>query len=230
VTVVARSNAWAAVPRWPRRARPKESVKWGQARRWTGMRNEHTQGYAAAAALEDSSNVLWMMRVGLVLQFLSLWLVTPEIVGNKRMNDAREWVNRVPDKVQERVESITFPLLIGAAVGVLGAAISAVIAILGIPQTPGYSFAPRKVQDQFARTAVKWTLIGSVSLIVICIAVAIIAISSYFITKLACKVTERATESMHTLAVVGAVLFTAGFVVSLLATWMQPPTAAVPLK
>lgn len=168
--------------------------------------------------------MLWMMRAGMVLQFLSLWLVTPGIIGERRMNDAIEAINRVPDKVKDRAEGAVFVLVVSAGGGVVFAIFSGLTAIVQAFQTPGLIFAPPKEQSQFLHNTSKWTLIVGISIIALCLAAAIIAIFLYFVTLLFCIMVEKATESMQALAILGAILFTTGFVLSFVATLMPQPT------
>jgi hypothetical protein len=43
----------------------------------------------------------WANRIGMTLQFLSLWFVTPQILGEAKMLDAAKAIRRAIEKLQE---------------------------------------------------------------------------------------------------------------------------------
>jgi hypothetical protein len=149
----------------------------------------------------------WLNRLGLTLQFLAVWFVTPQIIGEDLMLKAGEslsasaltWSNRM-----KKIRNLTANLYTrtGVVIAVL------VLIVYWLKRFSGLIHSLGKWMAII--TALLWVLAGSAYLFAL-LAVPIMSGFSWLI--------RTSTRSAHALLIAGAILFTTGFAVLLAATW-----------
>jgi hypothetical protein len=163
--------------------------------------------------------VLWMTRIGLTLQFFSLWLVTPEILGREKMEKPTESVHRLLERLAKQVRSkprALFPLA-AKSTAYLTFFLFVVTIVSNFAPSPGMfdptfgyvHHVPIKKFAPFAGTIIGFYIAFVITLYIV-----------YFIIWVIGMMVEYSTKSLHVLAAVGAVLFTVGFIALLWATWI----------
>ncbi|MGV3617153.1 MAG: hypothetical protein ACO1SV_17640 [Fimbriimonas sp.] len=134
--------------------------------------------------------MIWADRAGILCQFLSFWLVAPELLGHARLARLRRALSRVVQAM------ILVPV---GAVGVVGGSALAFAAI-----------------ERWEHSAARATFVGFL--------VALVLLWIYWslrqgtLPRLLERLENRETFRGH-LATLGAVLFTIGFILQMVATW-----------
>jgi hypothetical protein len=155
--------------------------------------------------------VLWMTRTSLILQFCSLWLLTPTIIGEEKMEKARISVNKRLKMLEARGRKVWN----SGIVRVAGSIISSLagLAILGVISY--YLFD----SGRYYWGWIKWDLIIGGALTGVCLALIIIITVFYGLTWALGRWLGYATKSAHNMLGCGAVLFTMGIILAFIATW-----------
>ena len=155
--------------------------------------------------MQDSLN-----RVGLTLQFLSLWLVTPQIIGEQRMTEYAEEVHRQLNTVRRFITNHFGMTLLGVVV------ISGILRLT--PYDSLIAHALGKPRNEFLKFVAYW-LPGLASLLSTIAAVLVVYLASMALARLTDGVRWLASSSQSYL-ILGALLFTVGFGFLLGATWV----------
>jgi hypothetical protein len=150
----------------------------------------------------------WLNRLGLTLQFLALWLVTPQIVGEDLMLKAGKSLSAMAKAWADFVRKIR------KALNSLREALAALFFLLGV-------IAVILLYTDPAHSVGYWMLavFGSVlsALTIIAVVVSLIALVMSGLGWLS----RTSTRSAHSLLIAGAIVFTTGFGVLLAATWIH---------
>lgn len=147
----------------------------------------------------------WLVRAGLTLQFLSLWLVTPQIIGETRMMNASR-------AIRKRLEGYTdpdWPSLKSWKWMTLVAAAVSLIVVLAYFGPVGVSWDVFVVLLVALIAVVAWP-VGIVMTNLVWLTFAGLALSI-----------DLSTRSARGLLIAGAGMFTAGFGFLLSATWVH---------
>ena len=169
----------------------------------------------------------WANRIGLTLQFISLWLVTPEIIGQARMTQAADYLRDVnarkqaqaQKRLQRTVKMVKDPGWVGLLM---------LFVVIGLEQA-FFTFA-RQGSGHHGHTAARIPFSLS-NLAVVTIgngAVALLALAflaSYHLVISWARgalrlLLDAGARTPHRFLLTGASLFSVGFVVLLCATWL----------
>jgi hypothetical protein len=168
----------------------------------------------------------WLTTAGLSLQFISLWLVTPQIIGEDRIGDYVEDLSEVIHRLHRAVDPYSRnsgPVVFRAvfiAAGML--AVTVVLTIYVLPLSLPYHF------DGGIGSVVVNVLVLISMLVIAC---AITAILLTYISRplvfliadlvlIAARYIDLTAHSSHVYLLIGAFLFTAGFGMLLAAVWV----------
>jgi hypothetical protein len=165
--------------------------------------------------------VLWTIRASLILQFFSFWLVTPAIIGERGLEKARTRLNDVATKIKARAKAtVKSPFLI---VPVAALALLAFWAFNAVGYAFGYSWMQSHEKAQLPRIIQvfdTWSLRIGVPILAVCVALISAVYVLYGLVRILNALINYGTKSAHALLVVGALLFSAGIVLSFVATWL----------
>jgi hypothetical protein len=148
---------------------------------------------------------IWLTRAGLVIQFVALFLLTPDIFTTERMQAATSRLRGYPTQLSATIlrfnlrgvrgvkEAISFPaVLLAVGVVLLVWEPSSVLMWVGLA----------------------FTVLGGLPL-----ALFIVSFGLFLVGELL----DELSNSNHSFLVLGCVLFTAGFGILLVATFVGPP-------
>jgi hypothetical protein len=144
------------------------------------------------------------------LQFFSLWLLTPTIIGEAKMEKARILVNkrlRMLGAMGRKVWNSGIVRVVGSIISCL-----AVLAVCGAISY--YLFD----SGRYYWGWIKWDLIIGGALTGVCLALIIIITIFFGLTWALDRWLGSATRSPHNMLVCGAVLFTVGIILAFIAT------------
>jgi hypothetical protein len=159
-----------------------------------------------------------MTRTSLILQLCSLWLLTPTIIGEEKMEKARVLINKHMKRLSSWMNSIREPAFGGtfiAASMVLTLVLTG-LARLSVFWHPANSSAKA---HHFASVEMKWSLLIGGSLLGLCLALIMVVGVLYSLTLALGRWLGYATRSAHAMLVCGATLFTIGIILAFIATW-----------
>ena len=150
----------------------------------------------------------WLNRLGLTLQFLALWLVTPQIVGEDLMLKAGKSLSAKAKAWAKFLQKIWW------TVDSLRDKLTGLLFLLGVPVFILYFIGPTHSVGYWALEA---SSLVTGALVAILLVVGLIALVMSGLSWLS----RTSTRSAHGLLIAGAIVFTAGFAVLLVATWIQ---------
>jgi len=154
-----------------------------------------------------------MTRISLILQFCSLWLLTPTIVGEGKMEKARKSVHKRVGMLKARARKVWDSRIVRVAGSII--ATLAGIAILGLAAYYLFSSGTQSYYWDWEKWGqiIIWSLIGP------CLAIIIIVAVYYGLAWALDYWLGHATRSAHAMLVCGAVLFTVSIILAFIATW-----------
>jgi hypothetical protein len=150
----------------------------------------------------------WLNRLGLTLQFLALWLVTPQIVGEDLMLKAGKSLSAMAEawadfvrKIRKAVNSLRETLVV--LFFLLG-----VIAFILLHTGPAHSVG-------YWMLAIFGSVLAALGIISLVASLVALVMSGLG------WLSRTSTRSAHGLLIAGAIVFTAGFAVLLAGTWIH---------
>lgn len=152
-------------------------------------------------------------QIGLISQFIALWLVTPGIIGEERMREAGEKLADAADRLRKPIKSIAGNCLFFAGCGLLAVLCGGVgiYLIVGLIGSFFYSHMTLVTPLEIIGGILAFGF--AVPLVMLILSVPISGISWLIRTTI---------KSDKTLLVAGACCFTIGFGLLLSATWFGP--------
>jgi hypothetical protein len=152
----------------------------------------------------------WLNRVGLILQFLAVWFVTPQIIGEDLLLKAGESLSTSADEWSETMKLFRGISLVGFFI---------LLVIAGIPLIAANALrALHHGVFHSIGTWLGWTVVGLEGLVLAAFLVGLLAVP---VMSGLSRLIKASTRSARRLLVAGAMLFSTGFAVLLAATWTR---------
>jgi hypothetical protein len=169
-----------------------------------------------------------MTRASLILELCSLFLLTPTIIGEDKMEGARIRTNNGVKKAKDWMGHIRTLVIRGAIIAACFLGLFALASIYNASQaaTPLIPDGYGKQSSQFVSFIVRWTLIIGGSLIAVCVALVVIVGVIYGVMLVVNFFVGYGTKSAHALLVTGAILFTISIFLAFIVTLLPTSQAA----
>jgi len=168
----------------------------------------------------------WANRIGLTLQFISLWLVTPEIIGQARMTRAADYLRdanaRKRARAQKRLQR-TVKMVKDLGWGGL----LMLFVVIGLEQAfftftrqgSGHGHRAARIPFSLSNLAIVVVANGTVALFALALLASYHLVTSWARGGLHLLL-DAGARTPHRFLLTGAFLFSVGFVVLLCATWL----------